>query len=1409
MIGWHILRLLFDTTQRHEANSLRRECISTIVTKISKATSSRNEIFRHPALTAEEHANGSRLGIDSWADTCCAGKHCYVQEFVEGKTVTASGFTSTLGALTNLPIANVVYAYDDPGGYVLLLECNNSIYLGDKMDDSLLNPIQNEENGVRIDTRPRLYYPESSTAQTMTFPDGTHLQILYDGVLPYLPVRRPTKEELHTCKRLELTSRDSWDPFLMHGSFSKISGQPTDTNMSYLSHHLDDTDPVGTHLMSLSLPSLLIQTPILFEDDTPDGAETVYSSISKIESKRKDTITPEALARRLNIGLATATRTLKATTHQCLRTTGLLTKRFKTDKSQLRYKQLTRGYGTFYTDYLKVSVKSLRGYIGGVIYTNKLGFKKFFPCETEQGQETGRTLRNFIELVGLPVAMHSDNHSNFKEGFFKSILRKFGIYSTYTEPHSPWQNRAEPAIGEVKRYARQLMQKSNTPVRLWCFCYEYSADVLSLLATGRFELQGRTPYEAVLNYTPDISEYASFSWYQWCYYFDEATKCKSLCRWLGPAHHIGQSFCSYILLENGTFIARSSVVGIPEHELLEESLVEQTKAFTDSVESKIGNYKQPLFNIHIPKGIYYNAFGDDMDADDNVLPYGDELVDQKTSEVNEAYLEALDEYIGVEVVIPGRDAQPVLATVKKRKRDPSGMPSGTPNPNPILDTRVYELEFPDGRLEEYAVNIIAENLLNQADGDGWDTGLLEEIIDIRKDEEVAVPIKDGYVATQSGQEKPVITTKGWDVQVRWQDQSTGWVPLADIKESNPVQVAEFVIASGLEKEPAFNWWARKTLKRRDRIIKRLKVQRVRKGRMKFGIEIPGTVEQAKQLDKENGNTLWQDAITKEMKNSRVAFKLLERGEKPPVGHKEITCHLIFDLKLDMTRKARYVAGGHLTDVPTSMTYSTVVSRDTVRIGFLVAALNNLDILAGDIQNAFLEAPTKEKIFFYSGDEWKADKDRVVVVVRALYGLKSSALQFRNHLADTLGNKLGFKSSLADPDLWYKAATDPSGNKYYSYILVYVDDLLIIDKLPKRYMSQIQESFTVKPDSIEEPKTYLGADVSKVYYPDGSHAWTMGSESYVKKAVKNMKAKMAKDGLEFNKKLSDPAISVPQPLSSVSYRPELDTSVECTDEQVTLYQNIIGILRWVVELGRIDIAYEVSILSRYLVQPRTGHLLQALHIFKYLDIHSKNELAFDPATHEIDDPVATNSRIRAMKDIYPDAEEDLPPNAPEPRGNSIQVNCFVDSDHAGDRVTRRSQTGIILYCNSAPIVWYSKRQNTVESSTFGSEFVALRIASELIISLRYKLRMFGIPVDGPANVFCDNESVYKNSAFAESTLKKKHNSICFHRIRECVASGILVVHKVDTHYNLSDILTKSLPANQRVELRKKIMFCEVE
>jgi hypothetical protein len=134
------------------------------------------------------------------------------------------------------------------------------------------------------------------------------------------------------------------------------------------------------------------------------------------------------------------------------------------------------------------------------------------------------------------------------------------------------------------------------------------------------------------------------------------------------------------------------------------------------------------------------------------------------------------------------------------------------------------------------------------------------------------------------------------------------------------------------------------------------------------------------------------------------------------------------------------------------------------------------------------------------------------------------------------------------------------------------------------------------------------------------------------------------------------------------------------------------------------------------------------------------------------------------EYYPGAAEAIPSNMPEPRGRPVSTTCFVDADHAGCLLTRRSHSGILIFVNRAPILWYSKRQATVESSTFGSETVALRQAVDMIEGLRYKLRMMGVPIDSATKVFCDNDATLKATTRPESTLKKKHNAINYHRIR---------------------------------------------
>ena len=151
---------------------------------------------------------------------------------------------------------------------------------------------------------------------------------------------------------------------------------------------------------------------------------------------------------------------------------------------------------------------------------------------------------------------------------------------------------------------------------------------------------------------------------------------------------------------------------------------------------------------------------------------------------------------------------------------------------------------------------------------------------------------------------------------------------------------------------------------------------------------------------------------------------------------------------------------------------------------------------------------------------------------------------------------------------------------------------------------------------------------------------------------------------------------------------------------------------------------------------------------------------------------------------------------------MQITCFVNSDHGSDQVTRRSRTGILIYINKAPIVWYSKRQNTVETSTYGSELVTMQLAVAMIKALKYKLWMFGIEImEGETKLYGDNNAVILNTSVPESTLKKKHRSMNYNYVRE---AGVALIFKVDTGSNLADLFTKLLGKVKRKEIVQKIL-----
>ena len=186
----------------------------------------------------------------------------------------------------------------------------------------------------------------------------------------------------------------------------------------------------------------------------------------------------------------------------------------------------------------------------------------------------------------------------------------------------------------------------------------------------------------------------------------------------------------------------------------------------------------------------------------------------------------------------------------------------------------------------------------------------------------------------------------------------------------------------------------------------------------------------------------------------------------------------------------------------------------------------------------------------------------------------------------------------------------------------------------------------------------------------------------------------------------------------------------------------------------------------------GHLLWMINLFGYLKHRPNGKLICDSSYPQIEISQKNSDVEVDWTDFYPDAEEELPPNMPTPYGPKARITCYVDSDHAHCRLTRRSTTGILLFVNNMPVRWVSRQQKTVETSTYGSELVAARIATDLIIEVRYALRMLGINIEQTSTMYGDNLSVVLNTTIPSSVLKKKHNAIAYHRVREAAASRIL-------------------------------------
>jgi len=180
----------------------------------------------------------------------------------------------------------------------------------------------------------------------------------------------------------------------------------------------------------------------------------------------------------------------------------------------------------------------------------------------------------------------------------------------------------------------------------------------------------------------------------------------------------------------------------------------------------------------------------------------------------------------------------------------------------------------------------------------------------------------------------------------------------------------------------------------------------------------------------------------------------------------------------------------------------------------------------------------------------------------------------------------------------------------------------------------------------------------------------------------------------------------------------------------------------------------------------------------------------------------------MHSVYGQVTELLPTGAPEPLGKPVLTTTFVDANLYHDLLTGQAVTGVLHMMNKTPIDWYSKRQATVETATYGSKFVAARIATDRIINLRTTLRYLGVPVNGESFMFGDNQSVVTSSTIPHSALNKRHNALSYHRLRKAVAAGIIRFYHKKGKTNPADVLSKHTSHAGAWPLVKPMLFWQV-
>ena len=1191
--------------------------------------------FSNPGFT-------STIEADSHADTFVAGKNCIPLHYTE-RTCDVQPYSDEYVPMTNVSIITAATGYTSQSGLNYILIFPEALYMP-KLTHSLFNPNQLRSFGTKVQDNP--YDPKPMSISTSD--DSFTACLQSKGTDIYLTTWAPTQPDLEKYPHIVLCSSQPWNP--------REVRFPTTTNLEQEEIELRNVQELRTNcdedegpgdirsIRAMTINEIDEEESLIPEHDLLYDINQVRRRIISsarvthaqyelkchrrqvhetqrkalppimpgpleegeilppktfLSSERHSKTTPEDLSERWGLSVAQAALTLKATTRRLIRSALMpLARRYRVD----RMFQPNRLQGTFATDTMDMRCKSIHSERYCQVFANKEFFAAAYPIEKKS--DAADPVDLFVKDYGAMDLLIMDGAPEQigRNTEFQAKLRKYDITPKIAEPERHNQNPAEGVIREIrKRWYRQIF-KTNCPRRIWNYGVPYVCAIMRMTASFAGRLQGRTPIELVTGETPDISEYLDFGFYDLVWFKADAGIGEiQIGRFLNVSHNTGSLMAYLVLPESGIPVSRTTVQRVTEI----EKTTDANKARIKQYDSKIAErFKEERLakNGDKPDPVdWADIIGDDPEfAEEFATTFDNPEVKEADDDFDP---DSYDGYVNMELLLDRPGAQPELARVTKRLKDKDGKPIGRSNGNnPILDSRLYEVEFQDGYKSAMSANTIAENLFSQVDADGQRQVIFGEVIGHRNDG-TQLEGDNAFVKSSNGTNRRKETTQGWEINIEWKDGSTSWNKLKDAKEAYPVQVAEYAVENGISERPAFKWWTPFVLKKRDRIIARTKTSYWSKTH-KYGIEIPKDYKDCVRIDEANDNTLWQDSVKKEMTTVRPAFETYEGDTRDLIGYQSIGCHLIFDVKLgeNFRRKARLVAGGHKTVTPPTLTYSSVVSRDSVRIALTVAALNDLDILVCDIEGAYLTAKCREKIYTTAGPEFGSEIGSIMIIRMALYGLKSSGAAFRAKLAGVL-NDLNYRPSYADPDVWLRAAVKPNGFQYYEMVLVYVDDVMAISHAPANTIEGIKAVFKLKGDKASPPDMYLGVTLEKLKNSKGTKCWTMSPEKYVNAAVKSVEETLAKDGKRLPGSCSTPMLG--------TYHPSEDTSAELNADGLGLYQELIGVLRWAVEIGRLDILLEVALLSSHLALPRRGHLEQVYHIFGYLKTASRRRIFLDP------------------------------------------------------------------------------------------------------------------------------------------------------------------------------------------------------